>query len=402
MKKILIISQYFYPEPFRINDIAEEWVKRGYQVEVVTGIPNYPQGKFYSGYGLNKNREEIYNGIKIHRIPLLPRGEKSVTLIMNYISFVVSGYFWKLFTTIEADLVFSFEVSPMTQVLLGVWYSQKFKVPHFLYLQDLWPDNVKIVSGINNKFILNQLSNLSDYIYKNTDKIFVTSNSLKKTLIERNVPQSKIEYWPQYAEEFMEENTELNLIPQDSKLNITFAGNIGNAQGLEILPLTAQLLSENEIKNVRFNIIGDGRYKEQLVSEVSKRDLGDYFNFIDRQPSKNIPFLLDDSDFAYLSFSDNDLFSKTIPAKLQTYLASGIPVLGSARGESKVIIEDNDIGFCGEPGNAVELKENIVKATKLTIDEINQLGKNGYNYYLTEFYKETLMDKMDTYINEFI
>ena len=141
-KHILVIAQYFYPEQFSINDICTEWVKRGYKVTVITGIPNYPQGKYYNGYGLFKKRKETYNGIEIIRIPLIPRGKNAIMLALNYLSFVISGFFWKLFTKIEADYVFIFEVSPMTQALPGVWYAKKRKIPCYLYVQDLWPENV--------------------------------------------------------------------------------------------------------------------------------------------------------------------------------------------------------------------------------------------------------------------
>ena len=155
---ILVVSQYFYPENFRINDICAEWVKKGYKVTVVTGIPNYPQGKFYKGYGWFKRRKETWNGVDIIRIPLISRGKSSIRLALNYFSFVISGWFWKLFTRVKADIVFTFEVSPMTQALVGVWYAKRRKIPHYLYVQDLWPDNVEIVTGIKSKAILNPIS----------------------------------------------------------------------------------------------------------------------------------------------------------------------------------------------------------------------------------------------------
>ena len=139
---ILVVSQYFFPEQFRINDICVEWVMRGYKITVLTGIPNYPQGTFYDGYDLNHRRTEEWNGIKIIRIPLFPRGNNSMGLALNYVSFVASGFVWSLFTKIKADYVFNFEVSPMTQALVGVWYAKKRKIPCYLYVQDLWPENV--------------------------------------------------------------------------------------------------------------------------------------------------------------------------------------------------------------------------------------------------------------------
>src|SRR5699024_11930654 len=190
-KHILVISQYFYPENFRINDICAEWVDRGYEVTVVTGIPNYPQGKFYKGFGLFKKRKEVYKGINIIRIPLIPRGNNSIMLALNYLSFVVTGYFWKLFTKIKADYVFIFEVSPMTQALPGVWYAKKKKIPCYIYVQDLWPENVEVVTGISNKLVIGSIESMVSYIYKNTNKILTTSESFAKSIINRYVKKEK-------------------------------------------------------------------------------------------------------------------------------------------------------------------------------------------------------------------
>jgi len=181
-RHILVISQYFYPEQFRINDICTEWVTRGYRVTVITGIPNYPQGKYYEGYGLFKKRREIYNGIEIIRIPLIPRGNNVIMLVLNYLSFVISGFIWSLFTRINADYVFIFEVSPITQALPGVWYAKKKNVPCYLYIQDLWPENVEIVGGIKNRLILNMIGKMVDYIYARCTKIFTTSKSFVKAI----------------------------------------------------------------------------------------------------------------------------------------------------------------------------------------------------------------------------
>src|SRR5690625_988628 len=326
-KHILVISQYFYPEQFRINDICSEWVKRGHKVTVITGIPNYPQGKYFNGYGLFKKRKEIYNGIDIFRLQLMPRGDSSLMLVLNYISFVVSGFLWKLFTRIKADYVFIFEVSPMTQALPGVWYAKRRKIPCYIYVQDLWPENVEIITGIKSKFIIGLINKMVDYIYKNCDKIFTTSKSFVKTIVNRKVPKSKVKYWPQYAESFyrpINNKEENNEIPQDGKLNVIFTGNIGYAQGLDLLPKVAKSLKcKGYSESIRFNIVGDGRYKQELLGEIVEFDLVDMFNFISQKSPEEIPYLLSSSDVAYLSFSNNELFNKTIPAKLQSYMACG-------------------------------------------------------------------------------
>ncbi|MEI8198950.1 MAG: glycosyltransferase family 4 protein [Eubacteriales bacterium] len=400
-KHILVISQYFYPEQFRINDICSEWVKRGYRVTVITGIPNYPQGKYYKGYGLFSKRKESYNGIEIVRLPIIPRGKTSVMMVMNYLSFVISGFFWKLFTRLKADHVFIFEVSPMTQALPGVWYAKRLKVPCFLYVQDLWPENIEIVTGIKNKYILGSVGKMVDYIYARCSRIFTTSNSFVTAIEKRGVLKEKIKFWPQYAEDFymLVGKTNVEEIPNDGVFNIIFTGNIGTAQGLDILPKTALLLKERN-KKVRFNIVGDGRFKDTFTKLVKESGVEDIFNFIDKQPATRIPELLAASDAALITLTDSPLFSMTIPAKLQSYLACGIPIIASANGETKEIIRNANAGVYSPAGDADELAERILYITSKTSEEMHQLALNAQNYYKLHFGKKNLLNIMDEYFNE--
>ena len=394
-KHILIISQYFYPEQFRINDIATEWVKRGHRVTVLTGIPNYPQGKFYKGYDWFHGRKETWNGVEIIRIPLVARGKSAVGMVMNYFSFVTSGFFWKCFTKIKADLVFTFEVSPMTQALIGVWYSKKHKVPNYLYVQDLWPENVEIVTGIKNPAVIGPIEKMVHYIYGNCDKIFATSPSFVQSIQKRaSEAPEKVIYWPQYAEDFYHPTEEKSgLIPQDGILNITFTGNIGTAQGLEILPEVAKLLKKENIK-VRFNIVGDGRSKENLIRCIRENDVEEYFNLTGWQPAETIPGILSASDAAFLSFADNPLYSMTIPAKLQSYMACGIPILASACGETKRVIEEAQCGLVVGLGKAEALSLAILSFIGMTGVEKSVLGVNAIKYCRKNFNKQELINEM--------
>jgi glycosyltransferase involved in cell wall biosynthesis len=402
-KHILVISQYFYPEQFRINDICTEWVKRGYKVTVITGIPNYPQGKFYEGFNLINKRKEVYNGIDIVRIPLIPRGNSPIMLALNYLSFVVSGFFWNLFTKIKADYVFIFEVSPMTQALPGVWYAKKKKIPCYLYVQDLWPENVEIITGITNKSIIGAIGRMVDYIYVRSTVIFTTSNSFVKSIENRGVTRSKIKYWPQYAEDFylpIEIDT-VKDIPNDNIFNITFAGNIGNAQGLDILPKTAAIINEvNLNRKILFNIIGDGRYKETLRKLVKSANVSHMFNFIPKQPATRIPELLAASDAAFLCLTNSPQFSMTIPAKLQSYMACGIPIIASAEGETVQIISESNSGLSSPAGDEQKLAEIIMELSLKSNLELNKLGLNSRNYYDNNFNKEELLNRMDIYFGE--
>lgn len=397
-KHILVISQYFYPEQFRINDICSEWVKRGYDVTVITGIPNYPQGKFHQGYGWFKRRRETYNGIRITRIPILPRGKSAIMLSLNYLSFVLSGYFWQLFTKVKADYVFIFEVSPMTQALPGIWYANKKKVPCYLYVQDLWPENVEIVAGIKNERILGAIGRMVDYIYARCTRIFTTSNSFVKAIENRGIASEKIEYWPQYAEDFYQPmpKTSMVEIPQDNAFNIIFAGNIGHAQGLDILPKVASLLRTRGLeRKVRFNIVGDGRYKDELIELAGTMGVSNMFNFIPKQPASKIPEFMGICDAAFLCLTDSPLFAMTIPAKVQSYMACGVPIIASADGETYYIIKEASAGFCCPAGDVAGLEEIIFKMINCSSDELKQMGINGRKYYNKNFSKEELLDRMD-------
>lgn len=395
-KHILVITQYFYPEQFRINDMCAEWVKRGYEVTVVTGYPNYPQGEYYDGYGWFKHTKQKWKGVKIIRLPLTARKQGSVRLAMNYFSFVVSGFFWALTTNIKADYVFTFEVSPMTQALIGVWYAKCRKIPHYLYVQDLWPENVEIVTGIHSPLVLKPIGAMVNYIYKHCDIIFATSPSFVKEIQKRVTKnKDKVKYLPQYAEEFYRPvpRRPVPEIPDDGSFKIIFTGNIGKAQGLDILPKTAKLLKGKE--NVKFVIVGDGRDKDNFLKQIADNDVQDMFIMIDRQPPTRIPELLAACDAAFISFMPDPLFEKTIPAKLQSYMACGMPIVASASGETKRIVEGSECGLCSDIGNVAALENNIKKLIKSC--DIDQMSKISGQYYISHFNKNKIMTYIDSY-----
>lgn len=397
-KHILVISQYFFPESFRINDMCKEWVERGYEVTVVTGIPNYPQGKFFEGYGFRKKNRENYNGINIIRVPIVPRGNSAFKLVLNYLSFVISGGIWALFSKLKPTHVFIFEVSPMTQALPGVWFAQKRKIPCFLYVQDLWPENVEIVTGIHNKNVLNAIGKMVDYIYKKTTKIFTTSNSFVTAISKRGVPLEKLKFWPQYAEEFYKviESTEIQ--KEKDTISFVFTGNIGNAQGLDILPkVAAEVKKLNLEKEVKFTLVGDGRYKTDLINLIKMNSVENMFTFVDKQPPEAIPHILAEHDVAVLTLANSKLFSMTIPAKLQSYMACGMPVLASVDGECASIIKESNSGFSSSPNDVNSMLNNMIKFIDLNSEELEKMKINSKEYCEGFFNKKMLMDEMDLY-----
>ncbi|WP_062199852.1 glycosyltransferase family 4 protein [Massilibacterium senegalense] len=402
-KHILVISQYFYPEQFRINDICEEWVKRGYKVTVLTGIPNYPQGKFYKGHSFLKKRKEIYKGIEIIRIPIIPRGNSSIMLALNYLSFVVSGFFFSFFTILKPDVVFIYEVSPMTQALPGVWLAKRRKIKCLLYVTDLWPENVEVVAGIKNQWVIGGIGRMVDYIYERCNLVLTSSKSFINSIESRGVQKEKLKFWPQYAEDFYKpvevSKNDISEIPDDDYFNIIFAGNIGYAQGLDILPHVAQIINEAGLK-VRFNIIGDGRAKEELISLAQVKKVSNNFNFIDRQPAEKIPFFMARGDAALICLSKNKVFEITIPAKLQSCLACKIPIIVSADGEVSDIILEAEAGVCSPAANVELLSKKIIELARLESEGLAKMAENGLFYYEKNFKKENLMDKVEKLICE--
>lgn len=398
-KHILVIAQYFYPEQFRINDICEEWINKGYKVTVLTGIPNYPQGKFYKGYGIFKKRYEIYKGIEIIRIPIVPRGHSSIMLVLNYLSFVISGLIWSIVSRMKADVIFIYEVSPMTQALPGIWYAKKRKVPCYLYVTDLWPENVEFVTGIKNKMILNSIQKMVDYIYHRCSMIFTSSRSFIEAIKLRRIEECKIKFWPQYAEDFYMPVTEPECkeVPQDGIFNIIFAGNIGFAQGLEILPEAAAILKK-ENQKVRFLIVGDGRAKETLVRLTKEMEVEEYFKFIEKQPAQRIPMLIGACDVSLICLAKSKVFEITIPAKTQSCLACGKPILVAADGEIQDIIRSAKAGLCSNASDAPMLAEKIIELLNMDKQLLKEMADNAIQYSKTNFNKKKLLDEMDYYL----
>lgn len=343
----------------------------------------------------------MYEGMKIIRLPIIPRGKNSFMLVMNYMSFVVSGVFWKLFTRVRAEKVFIFEVSPMTQALVGVWYAKKRKIPCCIYVQDLWPENVEAVLGIKNRQMIGAINRMVNYIYRHCSMILTTSPSFVRRIEERRSAwaednTSKVKYWPQYAESFYRPTEKMPLedLPEDDVFRIAFTGNIGYAQGLDILPLVAGKLKEKKV-NCRFVIIGDGRYREELEAALEERNVKEMFLLPGRKAPEEIPQYLAYCDVAFVSFAENELFSMTIPAKLQSYMACGMPILAAAAGETKRIIEEAECGWVVPMGDAERLTEAVTTAMESTAAVRSKMKENALAYCNQHFNKKRLMDALE-------
>lgn len=389
--KILIISQYFYPESFRVNTLAKELVRRGHSVTVLTGYPQYPYGEIYDGYGYDIPYDKEWNGVNIQRLKVKPRGHNALGLLSNCVTFVTEGNKWVKKCDEKFDIVYVFEVSPVTVGLPAVKYRKKFGSPMLFNVQDLWPENVIEVLGINNKLIIGVINKIVDKIYNNSDRILCSSNGFVKNIEGRGVSSERLVFWPQFCETPDYDRLEKPECFDENYFNVVFTGNIGFAQGLDLLVNTAELMRD---KAVKFYIVGDGRAKEELSELVIDMKLSDKIFFVGKVSEHEANCYVKFSDCAYLSFSDSKLFDLTIPAKLQTYLACGAVVLGAAGGESADIIKNAECGLVALK-NPSDVAEKIEVLMNMSDENRNEFKKNSLAYFNSNFKMSKVVDDLE-------
>lgn len=388
--KILVITQYFYPETFRVNTLVTELVNRGHDVTVLTGYPQYPQGRIYDGYGFNNPYDKVWNGAKIERIKMRPRGKTPIGLLLNCYTFVSEGKKWVRKCNEKFDAVYVFEVSPVTVGLPAVEYKKKFGTPIYFNVQDLWPENVEIVLGIHNKIVIGAINKIVDKIYSASDKILCSSNSFVENIAKRGVSRDKLVFWPQFCTETAFTQTTKPECYSDEYFNIVFTGNIGEAQGLDLLVDAAERLTDT---NVRWFLVGDGRAREKLQKRVSEKNLSSVVTFIGKVSEAEANRYIHFADCAYLSFQKNKLFDMTLPAKLQSYMACGTPILAAAGGESARVVNESQCGFVCEQ-NADKLA-NMVRNDVMRSNKLDSMRVNAKHYFDDHFAMNLVVDHLE-------
>ncbi|MHB9056346.1 MAG: glycosyltransferase family 4 protein [Paludibacteraceae bacterium] len=396
-KKILFISQYFYPEEFRGNDIAFDWVERGYEVTVICAVPNYPKGKYFEGYGLFRNRKEVINGVNIIRIPVIPRGNASgIMLMLNYFSFAILGSIFSLFHSIwiKYDLVFVQQLSPVTMALPAVIIKRIQKIPLILWVLDLWPESLKSAGKINNKFIIGFFEILVKYIYRNSSTILISSKGFKSQICAKGVSSEKIKYFPNWAEDsFKKVNRDLKIPILPEGFIVMFAGNIGEAQDFESVLSAALKLKEN--KKIKFVLIGDGRKRKWVEDYCNENNLKETVYCLGRFPLDTMPLFFEKASVMMVSLKDEYIFNLTLPAKVQAYMISGKPLIGMMNGEGNKIINETGCGYCVNATDSDEFSKKILAMSKLRQEELQRMGQLGADYANFNFDKKILLNKLN-------
>ena len=393
--KILIISQYFYPENLRINDLAFSLKERGHDVEVLTGKPNYPKGEYFEGYSWFGPSEEEIKGIRIYRSNLILRKSGGgIRLFLNYFSFVFFASKKVFKIKREFDKVLIYAPSPITVGIVGILAAKKFKCKSYLWVHDLWPESVKVAGGISNKLILELINLLTKIIYKYSDKILVQSPMFIDYIKRQNVNPNKLIYYPYYAEDFYKivkaKVSYLKKFPDG--FNILFAGNIGISQSFDTIVGAMELLKGFKINVI---VLGEGRDKQRVLDLIHKKGISERFYFLGAHPPEEMSDYFACADALLITLKKANIFSYTIPGKLQSYLACGKPIVGALDGIGKKIIIESGSGYCGEAENISILKNNIIKVYNLSDHKMKDLGKRGTNYFNNNFNKKTILEKLE-------
>lgn len=385
---ILVVCQYYYPEPFRIPDICEELVRRGHQVTVVTGTPNYPMGEIYKGYEHGKNKQEVINGVKVHRCFTIGRKGGTVKRFLNYYSYAISSSLHTLFMREGFDVVFVNQLSPVMMAYAALVYKKVHHKKLVMYCLDLWPASlcaggVKVTSPIYKVF-----HKISANIYRQADSILITSNMFKDYLHgELGISKKTIHYLPQYAEQLFE--PEKCAKPADNWTDLMFAGNIGKVQNVEIVLKAAAALGDRKI---RFHIVGDGTDLERLKKLKEKHKLNNVI-FHGRQPLEKMPEYYSMADAMLVTMEDDPVLSLTLPGKVQTYMAAGKPIIGSINGETAETIKDAKCGYCGAANDVKALIENINRF--LNFGNQERQAVLSREYYESHFTQDVFMNTLE-------
>lgn len=400
--RILILTQYFWPENFKINDIALALKERGHEVMILTGKPNYPKGTFSEGYTFFNKRTEYWNDIKVYRAPIIPRGKgNGIQLFVNYISFAIFASIRLLFIKNRFDVIFIYEPSPITIGIPGIVAKYKFKAPMYFWVQDLWPESISAAGGVKNKSVLVILNWLTKYIYEHSKKVLVQSKAFIPYILNQDIEESKLVYYPNSTENYYKELSPdidlLGTLPEGKKF--MFAGNIGEAQSFDTLLKAASILKK-ELIDVKWIILGDGRMKEYVNLKIKELNLENNFFLLGAFPSAEMPKYFSCADALIVSLKKDPIFALTIPSKIQSYLACGKPILSSLDGEGSRIIEEAKAGFTSPSEDPNGLVAIVKKFLTLSIDEQRELGNNARSYFNHEFERELLVDKLENLLNE--
>jgi colanic acid biosynthesis glycosyl transferase WcaI len=403
---ILIVSQHFWPEDFRINDLSRDFIEKGHNVSVLTGTPNYPEGKIFQDFKKNKKAYSSYHSIQINRLPVIPRGSNKFSLVLNYISFVITGLFLSPFILRKQsfDLIFVFEPSPISVCIPAIFLKYLKNSKLCLWVLDLWPQSLYAVGYVKkNSYLIYLVRILVRYIYSKCNIILGTSNSFVQEIRKDCKHDQVVKFFPNWYESLYE-NSELEPAPeikQDANhFNIMFAGNLGDAQDLPTIINGMNLIKDN--KHIKLYLIGDGKRVSWINDAIKKNNLQESIFLLGRFPVERMPEFFYHADAMLVSLKPHEVYDQTIPGKLQSYLISKKTILGLLGGEGADIINNCNCGILANPGSPESFAKSALHISNMSSCELKKFENNGYEYAKTNFNKTTLFNQLNEWLIEII
>lgn len=394
--RLLVVSQYFWPESFRVNDLVKTLIDKGVEVDVLTGKPNYPEGRIFAGYRAAGHGVEMWSGATLYRIPLIPRGTKGgIRLAVNYLSFICSGLFFGpwLLRRRGYDAIFVYGVSPIFQAIPALALGAFKKVPVIVWVQDLWPESLKATGYIKSPGLLSKIGYLVGLVYKRADLLLVQSRAFVP-FVKHLAPDRSVHYYPNSVDDTFVSPGKVTLpdIPAlDHGFSVVFAGNIGAGQAVDVIVEAAFLLRSRS--DISFVVIGNGSRYEWMREQVAQRGLTN-LHLPGRHPVETMPGLMQKAGALLVSLADEPIFAATVPNKIQAYMASGRPILASLNGEGARLVNEAKAGLTSAAGDAQALSDAVLKLYNMTDAERAELGANGQRYFREHFDHNMLTDQL--------
>lgn len=401
-KRILVVTQHFWPENFRINDIVEGFLQDGLEVDVLCGLPNYPKGEWFDGYGPHGPWEEHYGTAQVFRAREWPRkGNTSVNIFLNYVSWPL--YAWAALKRLPGsyDAVFCFNTSPVLMCWPAIRYAKKHKIPFTNYVLDLWPENLYSVLPVQNKLLRRIAQGVSDYLYKKADRLIAMSEPLQQRLCQRTgKPKSAVAAIPQYCEDFY-------AVPQrdaglearfSGRFNLVFTGTFTPAQSLDMVLRAVLQARSMGADKLHLLLVGDGMSRESLQDLAQELNAGDAVTFFGSVPAKEVPKFTALADALLISLSDSPDLGLTVPGKLASYMAAGKPILASMNGAGFAAVQQSGGGLASPACDQQALAENMVKLYTMDSARRAALGTKAKEYYLAHYRRAELLRRLETFI----
>ena len=381
--RVLLLTQWFEPEPtFKGLSFAKELIRQGLEVEVVTGFPNYPGGKLYPGYKVRLLKKELLDGVQVVRVPLYPSHDRSaMKRVFNYVSFSVSSFVYCLFCLRKIDVIYAYH-PPLTVGITASLLRIFRRIPIVYDIQDLWPDTLRATGMLNNEIILRLIGSVCNLVYKIADHIVVLSPGFKRILIDRGVPEGKIDVICNWADENkLEQPSGLQGFNynENKSFRIMFAGNMGNAQALNAVLEAANILRQRN-SHIQFILIGAGLEVDRLKKRKDELGLSNV-EFLPSVPMHEIGAYLNTASALLVHLRSDELFKITIPSKTQAYMAVGKPILMAVEGDAAELVQTADCGVLAHPENPLSIADAAENLARLSPQALDAMGKRGFDYY---------------------